>query len=454
VGRHCLGPLPSVPPSTGRPGRSTSASSGPASPGSGPPTLLAADPDLRIAVLERRWPASAPRAATAAGARPSSPPPTPAARRTAWTRPCGPCAGPCRRRSTRSAPAADEGDRLPLRQGRDGRGRPHPPRHPGRAEVAEARALGFRRGRPAVARPIRGRGDASASRAMLGATFTPHCAAIQPALLARGLADAVERRGVTHLRAHRRQPPSIPAGDPTRPWSSPRRHDRAADVVVRAVEGWTPTLPGQRRALARLLPHGGHRAAEREFWDEAGLPEVADLRRPPAPDHLRAAHRRRPDGLRRPGGAVPLRLLRRPSFDRHPAVHRLLRRTLVELFPALLAAFRFTHAWGGPLGIPVTGTPRLGSTEAPGHGLGRGYVGDGVATTNLAGRTLADLITGRDTELDPPPLGQSPLTPLGTRAPALAGGQRRAGRSSRVKRWTCPGATGCSSCPTAGPPTT
>ena len=30
-----------------------------------------------------------------------------------------------------------------------------------------------------------------------GATFTPHCAALQPALLARGLAEAVERRGVT-----------------------------------------------------------------------------------------------------------------------------------------------------------------------------------------------------------------------------------------------------------------
>ena len=28
-----------------------------------------------------------------------------------------------------------------------------------------------------------------------------------------------------------------------------------------------------------------------------------------------------------------------------------------------------------------------------------GYVGDGVTTTNLAGRTLADLITGRDTDL-------------------------------------------------------
>ena len=28
-----------------------------------------------------------------------------------------------------------------------------------------------------------------------------------------------------------------------------------------------------------------------------------------------------------------------------------------------------------------------------------GYVGDGVSTTNLAGRTLRDLILGRDTEL-------------------------------------------------------
>ncbi|MGH8892328.1 MAG: FAD-dependent oxidoreductase, partial [Actinomycetes bacterium] len=28
-----------------------------------------------------------------------------------------------------------------------------------------------------------------------------------------------------------------------------------------------------------------------------------------------------------------------------------------------------------------------------------GYVGDGVSTTNLAGRTLTDLVLGRDTEL-------------------------------------------------------
>ena len=32
-------------------------------------------------------------------------------------------------------------------------------------------------------------------------------------------------------------------------------------------------------------------------------------------------------------------------------------------------------------------------------GFAGGYVGDGLSTTNLAGRTLADLVLGRETEL-------------------------------------------------------
>ena len=32
-------------------------------------------------------------------------------------------------------------------------------------------------------------------------------------------------------------------------------------------------------------------------------------------------------------------------------------------------------------------------------GTAGGYVGDGLSTTNIAGRTLSDLILGRDTEL-------------------------------------------------------
>jgi glycine/D-amino acid oxidase-like deaminating enzyme len=88
----------------------------------------------------------------------------------------------------------------------------------------------------------------------------------------------------------------------------------------------------------------------------------------------------------------------RPAYDRVPAVHAALRRTLAELFP-VLADFKVTHAWGGPLGIPRDWCASVGLDPATGLGWAGGYVGDGVATTNLAGRTLADLVLGQDTPL-------------------------------------------------------
>jgi glycine/D-amino acid oxidase-like deaminating enzyme len=88
----------------------------------------------------------------------------------------------------------------------------------------------------------------------------------------------------------------------------------------------------------------------------------------------------------------------RPSFDTEPAVHQVLRQTLIELFPALASA-RFTHAWGGPLGIPRDWHSSVGLDRGTGLAWAGGYVGDGVSTTNLAGRTLADLITGADSDL-------------------------------------------------------
>ena len=115
----------------------------------------------------------------------------------------------------------------------------------------------------------------------------------------------------------------------------------------------------------------------------------------------------------------------RAAFDREPAVHALLRQTLTELFPELAGA-RFTHAWGGPLGIPRDWHSSVGFDRATGLAWAGGYVGDGVATTNLAGRTLADLITGGRVAADRAPLGRAPLTTLGARAPPLARRERRA----------------------------
>ena len=65
----------------------------------------------------------------------------------------------------------------------------------------------------------------------------------------------------------------------------------------------------------------------------------------------------------------------------------------------MLATARFTHAWGGALGIPRDWCASVGLDRATGLAWAGGYVGDGVSTTNLAGRTLRDLVLGRETEL-------------------------------------------------------
>ena len=65
------------------------------------------------------------------------------------------------------------------------------------------------------------------------------------------------------------------------------------------------------------------------------------------------------------------------------------------LFPPVRGV-KITHKWGGPLGVPRDWFSSVGSDRGTGFAWGGGYVGDGVSTANLAGRTLADLITGTD----------------------------------------------------------
>jgi len=125
----------------------------------------------------------------------------------------------------------------------------------------------------------------------------------------------------------------------------------------------------------------------------------------------------------------------RPSYDRNPRVFADLRRTLIDLFP-VLAPVSITHAWGGPLGIARDWHPSVGFDGA--MAWAGGYVGDGVSTTNLAGRTLADLIDGRVSELTALPwVGHhspnwepEPLRWLGTNAGLWA--MRWADTSERV----------------------
>jgi len=93
----------------------------------------------------------------------------------------------------------------------------------------------------------------------------------------------------------------------------------------------------------------------------------------------------------------------RPEFDRHAPTFDKLKGFVREWFP-MLRDVRFTHEWGGPLGMPRDWHPTMAYDERAGVATARGYVGHGVSTTNVAGRVLTDLITGT-----PSPLTELPL---------------------------------------------
>ncbi|RIV34486.1 NAD(P)/FAD-dependent oxidoreductase [Micromonospora radicis] len=260
------------------------------------------------------------------------------------------------------------------------------------AAVAEAREFGFGAEDLALLGP-----DEAAARCgaegVRGGTYTPHCAAAHPARLVRGLAHAVERRGV---RVHEQTPVTeIRRGAAVTPHGTVR-----AAVVVRATEGYTPGLPGQRRSIAPVYSLMiATEPLSADAWARIGLAEretFSDHR------HVIIYGQRTADGRLAFGGrGAPYHFGSRvlPSYDREPRVFAALRRTLGELFPALGPDVPVTHSWGGPLGVARDWAASVGYHPGDGLAWAGGYVGDGVGTSNLAGRTLADLIRGEQTAL-------------------------------------------------------
>ncbi len=228
---------------------------------------------------------------------------------------------------------------------------------------------------------------------MLGATFTPHCARIQPFRLVSGLAAAVERRGVVIAEG-------TAVADAGGGLVRTRRGTRIrARHVIRATEAWTARFPRLRR---RVVPVYSLIVAT-EPLDEATWATIGLGARETFNDHRHViiyGQRSVDDRLVFGGRGAPYHLGSgiRPEFDHDESVFTALRSTAIELFPALQEE-QFTHAWGGPLGIARDWHPSVGYDPASGVGWAGGYVGDGVAAANLAGRTLADLITGRTTAL-------------------------------------------------------
>jgi glycine/D-amino acid oxidase-like deaminating enzyme len=225
--------------------------------------------------------------------------------------------------------------------------------------------------------------------------YYPQCAVVHPGKLVRGLARAVERRGVTIYEA-----------TAVKGYNSGRIRALITDHGV--VRAHTMVLAGEAY-LTRLKPL--HRQLlpiyslivlteplSEAQWAEIGWQghECVNSARYTV-DYLS----RTSDGRILFGGrGAPYHFGSRidDAFDSHEATHALLQRLVTEWFP-MLRGVRFTHKWGGPLGVARDWLTTATFDRNTGVASARGYTGQGVSTTNLTGRILADLITESDSPI-------------------------------------------------------
>ncbi|MFA9445018.1 NAD(P)/FAD-dependent oxidoreductase [Egicoccus sp. AB-alg6-2] len=239
-----------------------------------------------------------------------------------------------------------------------------------------------------------------------GALFDPHGATVHPGRLVRGLGRRLEARGVRIVEGTRVT--DVRPGPPSAVVVTGRGEIRA-EAVVLATEAWLPQLPGRARdvmplyslivltepvddARWRSIGWQGHECLSSHRYTVDYLSRTVDGRvlfgGRGAPYHF--------------GSAVA------PAFDRHEPTHAELRRQLTSWFPDL-EGVGIAHAWGGPLAMPRDWMPAFRFDPRTGIGAAYGYTGQGVATTNLAGRVLADLIVHGETEFaDLPMVGHRP----------------------------------------------
>ena len=168
--------------------------------------------------------------------------------------------------------------------------------------------------------------------------------------------------------------------------------------MLRATEGFTSQLPGQRR---ELLPMNSSMIVTEPLDDETWQ-QIGWTGRETIGDGAHVymyAQRTADDRIAIGGRGIPYRFA--SGVDHRgvtqPAAVSTLAHVLRDLFPAV-THYRIDHAWCGVLGVPRDWCATVAADPASGLGWAGGYTGHGVAAANLAGRTLADLVAGRSTD--------------------------------------------------------
>lgn len=227
-------------------------------------------------------------------------------------------------------------------------------------------------------------------------------AAVHPGRLVRGLARAVESLGATVY-----EQTAVTGYDLSpKPVLHTTGGDVTADVVVLAGEAYLSALPQHRREIlpvySQIMLTAPLSDAQRAEigWERRFVMQSKRL----TIDYLQITR----DGRIAFGGRGSLYhwgSAIKSEWDCVAETAGTLRQQFEEFFPTL-KELPFERCWGGVVGIHRDWLPSFSFDKTTGLAKAGGYAGEGVAATNLAGRTLADLITGEGTPLCELPMVQ------------------------------------------------
>ncbi|WP_209374156.1 NAD(P)/FAD-dependent oxidoreductase [Brevibacterium renqingii] len=229
-----------------------------------------------------------------------------------------------------------------------------------------------------------------------GSIYFPGTAAVDPALLSRGLARVLREQGVTICE-------DTSAGHIGKGVVATNRGPVRGETIFVCLEGYSDTVSGNLPGLEgrQVIPVFSSMIAieplSAEAWEGMGwagrecLGDTAHTfiyAQRTADDRIALGGRGAPYAYRSglPGdGEVPAEVV------------ELLRARLSSLFPDL--DFDIAHAWRGALGVTRDWCAGIFFDPEQRIGVARGYAGHGVTATHLAAKTLLDRASGASTPL-------------------------------------------------------